>query len=157
MLNSFKKKQILHIAIILIIAIFFVIDRFLKKIALEIGFGEKISIINDVFSFSLAKNEYIAFSLPLSGPLLMPIIVIIILTLIAFVSWTIYKNKTITLDSLALTFIIFGAISNMVDRYQYKYVIDYFSLTNFSVFNLADIMISIGTIFYIFLYYRKSK
>jgi lipoprotein signal peptidase len=42
--------------------------------------------------------------------------------------------------------IILGATSNLADRFQYGYVIDYFDLKYFTVFNLADVLIVGGTI-----------
>ncbi|MBU1778489.1 signal peptidase II, partial [Patescibacteria group bacterium] len=58
-------------------------------------------------------------------------------------------------------FIIFGAISNLTDRLEYGYVIDYFSLKYFTIFNLADVMIVIG-VFCLFkkiaiLFYAKQN
>ncbi|MDO5520610.1 MAG: signal peptidase II [bacterium] len=50
---------------------------------------------------------------------------------------------------LGLSMVLGGALSNMIDRYQYGYVVDYFSF-NFGkklkqiVFNLADIIIMAG-------------
>jgi signal peptidase II len=49
-------------------------------------------------------------------------------------------------EVIILTFIIFGAISNILDRLIYGYVIDYLELKYFTVFNLADVMISGGAI-----------
>lgn len=138
-------------------AIFFISDRYLKNLALGLEKNESYFLIKNLFSFSLAKNQYMAFSLPVSGQILMPIIFIIIITLIIVIFWLVFKHRAITLKPLILTFIVFGAISNILDRYQYGYVIDYFNLKNFSIFNLADIMISLGTIFLIYLYCVKNK
>jgi signal peptidase II len=49
-----------------------------------------------------------------------------------------------------LTILIIGAILNFTDRIKFGYVIDYFSLKYFTVFNLADVMIC-GAVFYIFI------
>jgi signal peptidase II len=48
------------------------------------------------------------------------------------------------MNSGLLLFIIFGAISNLVDRLKFGYVIDYIDIKYFTVFNLADIMIVVG-------------
>jgi signal peptidase II len=140
-------------AIYLILAIFFVIiDRLLKIFVLNYLIDKKIQIIGDVLQLNLAKNYYIAFSLPLTGIILNILIVFIIVFLIYF--WlTLIKKNQINVASL-LTFLILGAISNMLDRFKYGYVIDYFDLKWFTVFNVADMMIVISLVFLI---YRTQK
>jgi signal peptidase II len=45
---------------------------------------------------------------------------------------------------LAMIFQLGGALGNMIDRIRYGYVIDFISVKNFPVFNIADSSISIG-------------
>ena len=45
---------------------------------------------------------------------------------------------------LAMIFQLGGALGNMIDRIRYGYVIDFISVKNFPVFNIADSCISIG-------------
>ncbi len=52
---------------------------------------------------------------------------------------------------------ITGAISNIIDRLSYGYVIDYLSLRYFTVFNLADVMISSGAIILILKNLKKTN
>ncbi|HZJ41702.1 MAG TPA: signal peptidase II [Patescibacteria group bacterium] len=146
-----------NIAIISLIAIFFSLDRYLKNLALNLNIGENYPLITDYFSFSFAKNSNIAFSLPLSTKIIFPIIITAIIFLTFAITSNIYKKRALTLDSLLLTFILFGAISNMLDRLLYGYVIDYLSLKNFSIFNLADIMITLTSFFYIFYITKQTK
>ena len=47
---------------------------------------------------------------------------------------------------IGLLLILLGALSNFFDRLAYGYVIDYFYLKNFTIFNLADASISGGAI-----------
>jgi lipoprotein signal peptidase len=58
----FKYK---NIVVILLITMFFVLDRYLKFLA--INFKEDFSIIKDVFKFTFFPNEFISFSIPFSG------------------------------------------------------------------------------------------
>ena len=44
-----------------------------------------------------------------------------------------------------LTILLFGAISNIIDRIRLGFVIDYIDLKYFTIFNIADIMI-VGSI-----------
>lgn len=123
---------------------FFIADRYLKGLALRIGVNNGKSLFNQYFLFNFTENHNIAFSLPFTGPILNIIIISLIIAIIVIMGRLIIKNRALTQDSLILTFILFGAISNMVDRLQYGFVIDYLELKYFTVFNLADVMISLG-------------
>lgn len=151
-----NKINFLNIAIISVIAIFFVLDRYLKSLALKLAPGESINLISDLFSFSFSKNPYIAFSLPIGPNVITPLVIIIIISLIMAIVWLIYKQKQLSLQVIFLIIILLGAVSNAIDRLQYTYVIDYLRLKNLSVFNIADAMISLGTILYIYLSFIKE-
>jgi signal peptidase II len=151
-----KQLKLKNIAIIFIIAIFFVIDRYLKKLALGLSSNEEFIIIGKVLSFKMTPNYQIAFSLPMPTYIILPITLVIIITLIFIIFKLILKNKNINHEILALTLIVLGAISNLFDRLQFSYVIDYLYLKNFSILNIADIMISLGTIFFIISHYKMN-
>ena len=54
---------------------------------------------------------------------------------------------------VALVFITSGAIGNLIDRVRLDYVVDfiYFSLINFPIFNVADIYVTLSTIYLVIL------
>ncbi len=135
-----KKKTAIFI---LILAVFLLVtDRFLKFFAFT--FDVKYNLLGDILRFNFAKNYYIAFSLPLGGTILIAIITVILLFLIAY-SIKLAKNKEF-IEVALLTNVLFGAISNLLDRLQLGYVIDYIDLKYFTVFNVADTMIVGGVI-----------
>lgn len=143
--NIFK-ISLKNIAIIALIAIFFIADRYLKILALNQALNPPTKLIGEILSFNFTPNYYMAFSLPLSGIILNSIIIAVILGLIYLIFYLIlneYKPKS---SIILLTIILFGAISNILDRITCGYVIDYFELRYFTVFNLADMMISVGAL-----------
>ncbi len=145
-----------NIVITLLIAIFFITDRYLKILASNLDQHTSINLWTNFLSFSYAKNYYIAFSLPLNGPFLNIIIAILIGLLIIIIAKLIYSKKPNTLETFSFTIILLGAISNFIDRQNYGYVIDYLYIKNFTVFNLADIMISLGALVLIINNLRKK-
>lgn len=145
-----------NIAIIMLIAIFFIADRYLKILALGRSLEPPIKLLGNFFLFDFTPNYYIAFSLPLHGWLLNLAIIAIILLIFIFVLKSI-KRRESQIITVLLTLIIFGAISNILDRLSCGYVIDYLELKRFSSFNLADTMISFGAISLIILNLKKSK
>jgi len=146
MSKSIFKNSIKNIAIILLIAIFFIADRYLKYSAINLGVNSFYKIIDGIFLFNFTANYNISFSLPLGGDFLIPIIILAILAIISLILYLIIKKKGHWLDIYLLTFILFGAISNILDRLFFGYVIDYLELKYFTVFNLADMIIVGGAV-----------
>jgi len=62
-----------------------------------------------------------------------------------FLLWLIFKHK-----SLALFLVLGGTLSNLFDRLFWGCVVDWIALPGFPIFNLADIMISLGLIWFLF-------
>jgi signal peptidase II len=145
------KKMIFGFSLI----IFFLFDRFLKVIAINYFSDSPLALAGDYFEFSFAKNYNIAFSLPLSGWWLNVLIIIIIVGLVFYLCQS-YKNRNYY-KTLFLLFILLGAVSNLYDRLIQGYVIDYFDLKYFTVFNSADVMIVGGVIGIIFLNIKKKS
>lgn len=151
--NKFSKLHIKNIAWLITLAIFFLIDRYLKIVALT---SESKILINNLLNFNFVPNYKIAFSLPVSGPWLSVLIggVIIAIFYYLFLNYKNLKN----LEFISFFGILLGAISNLVDRLKYGFVIDYLDLRWFTIFNLADAMISIGSIIlFISLLKKDSK
>lgn len=141
-----SKKTTLFI----ILVVFFVtLDSFLKALCLAGRLDAPRPIIGDILSLHYAKNEYIAFSLPFSGPLLTILTGLIILTLLIYLAASLRSatgRQPLDAKVIALTILIVGAILNFTDRLRFGYVVDYFDLKWFTIFNLADIMIVGGVI-----------
>ncbi len=148
--NIFIKKNIA----IIIIAIFFLFDRYLKFISLQTK--NEFHIIKNVLSFTLTKNYQIAFSLKVFSPEILTIITGIIILLLLFYLFYLNKNNFSKSIKLSLLAIILGAFSNWIDRFIFGFVIDYLEIFKLSVLNLADILISFGTIYLLFYTYKKK-
>ncbi|MEI8360783.1 MAG: signal peptidase II [bacterium] len=140
MTSNIKKAAYLLIAVFL-----FALDRFFKDWALK---GYEFSLIKNFLSFKFAANPYIAFSLPIKGMVLNFIIASLIVGLIYYLAKE--QSKFMPIFVLFFSLIILGAVSNFWDRLIYGYVIDYFDCKYFTVFNLADAMIFVGVITYLF-------
>ena len=57
---------------------------------------------------------------------------------------------------IGLLFMIAGAVSNVYDRLQHGFVIDYLNFYFLPVFNIADVMVGIGVIMIIISMFRKK-
>lgn len=130
-----------HIAWFLTLAIFFLSDRWFKRLSLsEID----LVLIPEFLNFKFFANKNIAFSLPLEGAWLTFIITLIIgFLLFYFLRFYWDLNKT---TFFGLGAVITGALSNLIDRFTHGFVIDYLNLRYFTIFNVADILIVSGTV-----------
>jgi signal peptidase II len=144
-----------NMAFYIVLAMFFVVlDRFFKVLAVNIYNSNQFRILGDFFQFNFTPNYNIAFSLPISGVFLNFLIISIIIVLLYELLFSEIRKEW--LKASFLTFIIFGAISNILDRLKYGFVIDYLDLKYFTVFNLADVMI-VGGVLGILLITIKSN
>lgn len=143
-----------NMAFYILLAMFFVVfDRFFKFLAVN-GYADgTFRILGDFLKFNFAPNYNIAFSLPISGVFLNFLIVSIIIVLLYELLFSEIRREW--LKASLLTFIIFGAISNVLDRLRYGFVVDYLDLKYFTVFNIADVMI-VGGVLGIILIFRKK-
>lgn len=69
------------------------------------------------------------------------------------------KTNNNTFMKLGVSFIIGGAIGNLIDRIFRSYVVDFFDLRiiNFAVFNVADLFVTIGAVLVLYvLVFDKS-
>lgn len=150
MLKDNKKMT----AVILAVIFFIGLDRLLKILAFNNQAGQ-INLLGEILKFSYKNNYYIAFSLPLYGRWLNAAVFLIILFLIFYLLKALLSGRRLT--AVCLFAVVMGAASNLFDRLTYGYVIDYLDLKYFTVFNAADIMITIGIIGLLFVKRGKSE
>ena len=146
---------------------FLFFDRFLKFLAINNFFDEPLQIISNIFQLNFIANYNIAFSLPLSGIWLNIIIILIILSFIVhLVILILPPNLSFINDGKVLCnyryityliLIILGSASNLYDRIRHGFVIDYFDLAYFTVFNIADAMIFLGVFGMVIFLYKKEN
>jgi signal peptidase II len=133
----------------IIILLGIVLDRLSKIWSVKtLAQGKDIVIIKDFFGFTYEENTGAAFSF-LSGRV--GFLSIVTLAVVIFMIYYLYKNrKENKLFKMSMSLIISGALGNLIDRLYHKYVIDfimfhYKDVYTFPIFNVADIMVVIGT------------
>lgn len=98
----------------------------------------------DWLSINFVPNYGIAFGIQLPQWLIFGLIFIII-AIVVRLGMTAYAHRHYGVV-LFLSLIFFGALSNVVDRVLHGFVVDYIDVSFFTVFNLADSMISISVV-----------
>ena len=152
LMTIFYKKIIwLNLSVITL----FVIDRVSKWLAMNVLPREGIFVIPGMTGFVLERNQGIAYSISLPLTFLLIVVIIIILVLMALLIRA-YRRGEVEVV-MAFSLIIAGAVSNLLDRLQYDYVVDMLVLTSWPVFNLADLMILAGAVWLVIKIARKQK
>ncbi len=141
MFGMCTRSQAVGIGILLL----FLLDRFLKWLALE-GYSLR-GPMGITFHFLANRGATFGLSVPYIG--LISLIVLIILTVYAY-----FHPMT------GLLLIIMGGFSNVMDRLIYGYVIDYLHIPFLPIvgktfFNVADVMIDIGVLWLLWELLRK--
>ena len=144
---SFLKIRTL--ALLLLGGSFFILDRFLKYLA----FTHQETVLyvwRPWIGWEYFANPGIAFGIPL--PWFTSLIYTPIILFLVF--WYAKKRMTKNLIStFGLILILYGALSNLLDRLFYHITIDYIRIVT-SLINLADVMIVCGAIF---LFWQELK
>lgn len=112
-------------------------------------------LVKPFFGWELLLNRGVAFGLPISNWILVTITPFILIFLVLFLSKKYSEPKTNTLLYYGLCFILFGALSNYIDRFLIAATIDYFRIV-YSVINIADISIVLGVILLLICDVHKS-
>ena len=124
------------------------------------GIVEKI-YVNEYLDFILVFNTGISYGLFSGGGDFQKWILISLSILIIIFLLSLIRNESTILSKLSISFIIGGALGNVLDRLTYGAVVDFISLhaKGFSwyIFNIADMFIVLGVIllFLVSLFYLK--
>ena len=136
-----KLKKI-SLPIVIILGI--VRDQIVKMaIVKNLRLSEQKSVINGILSLTHLRNNGAAWSI-LEGQQWFFVLTTVIVLAVAIWFWL--KNLSKNWYAIGLTLIISGALGNFIDRVRQGYVVDMFQLDfiNFPIFNVADILLSIG-------------
>ncbi|MGD9675554.1 MAG: signal peptidase II [Candidatus Bipolaricaulia bacterium] len=123
-----------------------VLDRCTKLWASRtLSLGIPVALVGDVVRLTRVHNTGGAFGIFPSGQA-------VFLAVSATVAATLLLALVMIRDlkpflRLGLTLVFAGAVGNLIDRAAFGYVLDYFEIRGFPVFNVADSCISVGAAF----------
>jgi signal peptidase II len=143
-----KKKIYLFIFVLVL----FTIDRISKILILKNFLNHSSSeiYINSFLNFSLVWNSGIGFGILQLEANIFYLLISIIITVInlILIYWMLTSSNYV--ESIFISIILGGALSNLFDRYYYSSVPDFIDLHyesfHWFTFNIADIFITIGII-----------
>lgn len=101
---------------------------------------DKTIVINKYFLLNYSQNTGMAFSILNNQNLFLILTSIMIIGILGYLFYKEDKYR------FGITFVLAGAIGNLINRIQYGYVIDFIQIWIWPIFNLADIFNLIGII-----------
>lgn len=159
-----RKKQRIFSFIQLFVAVALLtgFDQLTKLLAVKNLKGKAdIPLIPDVLYFQYLENRGAAFGIFQDRKIFLVLLTSLILVGVCYVLWKIPADKKYIYLKLLCFLITAGGIGNLIDRVRLDYVIDfiYFAPIDFPVFNVADIYVSVGTVFLftVVLFYYKDE
>lgn len=132
--------------IMIIILMIMLVDQIIKIYVVSQIKGSSIQIIKGIMNFTYIENTGGAFGVG-EGNLPMFLITNIVVLGIVIRFMILQKDRLDRKTKFALSLILAGGISNLLDRIFRGFVIDFIDITpilNFPKFNVADICIIIG-------------
>lgn len=134
-----------------LLAILVVIDQVTKYIASVCLQGkEAFVILKNVLEFRYLEggNTGAAFGILQGKTIILGIVSVVVAVGLLFIYVKISKKEKYKNVSIALLFMIAGAIGNGIDRLLHQYVIDfiYVKVINFPIFNVADCYVTLAAV-----------
>ena len=150
-----NKKKLLFLLISIAILI---IDQWTKKLVISSFYlGESQRILGDIVKFTYIRNPNSVFGLRFGGPIISTILTVIAFIFVIYL-FIVAKN---TLFLTSISFIIGGALGNLMDRVLYMEVVDFIEIGvgkfRWPTFNVADSFVTIGIILVIIHWFLESR
>ena len=118
-------------------------------------------LINNVFELHFVMNEGASFGMMQGGRWFFVAATPVVLLFIVVYYIKLPEHKPYNWVRASLVMVFAGAVGNFVDRARQGYVVDYFyaKFINFPVFNIADMMIVIGTFIFVavFIFFIRDE
>lgn len=148
---SKNKKHILFFLPFLLIVFF---DQLIKYLArLNFSIGESITLIPKFLSLTYVQNTGAGFGILRGFNFGLMIVSILVVGLIFYHYKQIKLKEKLLLFSTS--FVLGGAIGNLIDRLFYGFVTDFISFSFWPAFNVADSFITLGGIGLAIYFWKK--
>lgn len=147
--NNKKLNKIMLFLDLVILSSGIALDQWTKTLATRFLKAQSaIPVIKDILELDYVENRGAAFGMLQGRRIYFLVIAAAVFFLFAWLLLKLPPEKKYRKIHIALSFILAGAVGNTIDRGARGYVVDfiYFKLIDFPVFNVADIFITVMTL-----------
>jgi signal peptidase II len=121
------------------------LDRLTKLIVTKsLSLNHSVPVIKGIFHITLVHNRGAAFGMLKNQ---VPFLILTSLIVIILIYFNLKNNSRKIIYAVSLSFILAGALGNLLDRLFLGYVIDFLDFRIWPVFNIADSAITVGAVF----------
>jgi signal peptidase II len=123
----------------------FLLDRWTKTIVLHSFLpGESREVVPHLLWWTYVQNTHGAFGMFGNSPVLLIVLALLVLAIFTYAFRDAVKRSMLV--RIAFGMIVGGAIGNIVDRFQHRWVVDFIDFRTIwpNVFNVADACITVG-------------
>ena len=126
--------------------ILLIIDRLTKWwISTTLDRGVPNNLIGNVIRLTRVHNDGGAFGIFPGGGIVFLVVSGVVSLILFLILLTMQIDSRLIRTGMA--FVLAGALGNLVDRIQWGYVLDFFEIRGFPIFNVADACITVGAVF----------
>jgi signal peptidase II len=130
--------------IFIIVSSVIILDQLTKFLALRfLSLNTPVPLIKNFLNLTLVHNRGAAFGL-LQNQLFL--FILVSLFAIGLILYNLKNKSNSVILKVCLSLILGGAAGNLIDRMRFGFVIDFFDLRVWPVFNIADSAITIAAI-----------
>ena len=144
-----KFRYILALTVVLLVALDQLVKEWARVYLMPVG---RLPAIDGLIGFRFATNTGAAFGILAGGRWFFVVLTIVVFSVILVYEFKLAYTVRNMWIRIPMTLILAGAIGNFIDRLLFGYVVDMFEFlfVRFPIFNVADVLLVVGTVFYAF-------
>jgi len=119
------------------------VASFIAKFLADSLLTQRVALIGEFAGLQYSHNPGIAFGLRLPSGV-QELFIVIALVFVCVLAW---KSAHTRMSQLAYGLVVGGALGNVADRLLDGVVTDFFQVSSFPIFNVADSCITVGVMF----------
>jgi signal peptidase II len=142
---GYARRTMFQALLVVLAGVLLLADRITKAWATNsLALGDPHPLLGNAIRLTRVHNTGGAFGVLAARPALF-IAVSMVIAVAAVVVFVVLRGRR-PLLRLSLVLVFVGAVGNVIDRLSVGYVVDFFEIVGFPVFNVADSCVTVGAI-----------
>jgi signal peptidase II len=157
-----QSNQRLRVVVAALLLGLFGCDHATKSVAeAALSEGRVVNLVTGALELRYARNPDTAFSLfrvlGLHPSPILLLLVSLVVTALVGALWFLARKRSTLWDNIGYALVLAGAFGNVADRANHGYVVDFIHIAHWPIFNVADVVIVLGTMLLGWSSFRKKS